>query len=141
MKPLPDAVKRFLTDAPVCRIASARADGTPHAIPVCPVFDGKSSIYIDITGEGVTARGFRENARITALFDEYFDDWRKLKAVVLKCDAIVVPEDDVDRVWAMIRAKYPQSEASGWGPRLTLGIDIRSWTEWGILTPNEYKKD
>ena len=87
MNPLRDAVMSFLAAATVWRIASVRADGAPHIIPVGPVFDGDATVYVDIAKDGVTARALAGSGRMTAIFDEYCDDWSKLKAVIVRCRA------------------------------------------------------
>lgn len=57
MEPLPAAVKEFVREARVCRIATVRASGEPHVIPVCPVFDGDATVYVDIGQKYASARG------------------------------------------------------------------------------------
>jgi nitroimidazol reductase NimA-like FMN-containing flavoprotein (pyridoxamine 5'-phosphate oxidase superfamily) len=131
VKPLPDNIKDFLRDAPVCRIATVRPDGTPHAIPVCPVFDG-SYLYIDLDGEGTSASGVKENGWITVLFDEYSDDWSKLRAVVLRTKAEQIDGDWQEVAWQMIREKFPQHSQVDWEPRMTLALTIRNWSQWGF---------
>ncbi len=124
MKPLPDAVKKFIASAPVCRLATARASGHPHIIPVCPAFDADSStLYIDLTRRGASARALRENDRLAVLIDEYDDDWSRLKAVILHCRAQPVEGEELDQAWELFRAKFPQGEGF-WNPRLTLALRI-----------------
>jgi nitroimidazol reductase NimA-like FMN-containing flavoprotein (pyridoxamine 5'-phosphate oxidase superfamily) len=132
-KPLPPAVKSFLDGAHVCRISSVGDGGAPHVIPVCPVFDGESTVYVDIGEDDVTAVAVRSNPRIAVLFDEYDDDWAKLRKVLLKCTAEAVTGDAQQAVWERIRAKYPQYATVGWRPRLTLALRIKSWTQTNLL--------
>ena len=70
MEPIADAVKEFIRAAPVCRIATARANGQPHAIPVCPAFDGEATLYVDLTRHGASAKALRKNPRVAVLVDE-----------------------------------------------------------------------
>ena len=141
MKPLPDAVRGFLAAATVCRIATVRSDGTPHIIPVCPAFDSEHTVYVDVAKDGVTARALTANNRITAIFDEYHDDWSKLKAVILRCRAEVLDGGDLDRAWNLFREKYPQGQAIGWAARHTLALRIGGWTEWGLVHPLGYQPE
>lgn len=136
--PLPAVVKAFIDRAPVCRIATVHPNGGPQLIPVCPAFDGDSTVYVDIATEGVTASAFRSNPLVTALFDEYNDDWSKLQAVVLRCRAEAVTSAELDNAWEILRAKFPQGAATGWSPRLTLALRVQSWTEWGLVSPVSY---
>lgn len=57
--PLPNAVKEYVAAAPVCRIATVRAGGEPHVIPVCPVFDGDATVYVDLDPKSATAAALR----------------------------------------------------------------------------------
>lgn len=141
MKPLPEAVTSFLAAATVCRIASVKADGSPHVIPVCPAFDGDATVYVDVTKGGVTAGALAGNDRITAIFDEYYDDWSKLKAVILRCRAEVLHGSELDAAWNLLRQKYPQGQAIGWEARHTLALRIGNWTEWGIAHPLGYQPE
>ena len=113
MEPLPEAVREFVAAARVCRIASVRPDGEPHAIPVCPVFDGESTVYVDIGSRYTTAEAFRANPRIAVLIDEYDDDWSRLKGVLLRCTMEEATGEERDRAWAMIREKFPQYKPIG----------------------------
>jgi len=141
MEPLPEAVREFVAAARVCRIASVRPDGTPHVIPVCPVFDGDATLYVDLASHGVSAAAFRSNPSITVLIDEYHDDWSKLQAVILRCRAEELAGEEMERAWAMIREKFPQYVTVDWQPRLTLALRIDGWTEWGLAVPPKYEPE
>lgn len=132
MEPLPEAVRRFVEAAPVCRIATVRPSGEPHVIPVCPVFDGESTVYVDVGDRSATAGGVLETGQVTALFDEYDDDWSKLKGVVLRCRARVTDGKEKERAWSMIREKFPQYASVNWEPRLTLALEPYDWRQWGV---------
>ena len=132
MEPLPEEVKRFVTNARVCRIASVRSGGTPHIIPVCPVFDGDATVYVDIGERYTTAEALRANPSIAVLIDEYDDDWTKLKAVLLSCRVQEAVGEEKERAWGMIREKFPSYEGIGWVPRFTLALHIHDWRQWGI---------
>ena len=116
-------------------------DGTPHVIPVCPAFDGEATVYVDIAGRGVSAAAFRSHPSLTAIIDEYHDDWSKLQAVILRCRAEELTGEDLERAWALFREKYPQGEPWGWAPRLTLALRVYGWTEWGIGEPIAYEPE
>ena len=141
MKPLPEAVKEFIAAARVCRIASVRPDGTPHVIPVCPVFDGDSTLYVDLASHGVSAAAFRSNPNITVLIDEYHNDWSKLQAVILRCRAEELAGEELERAWVLFHEKFPRGELIGWSARLTLALRIGGWTEWGIAEPLPYEPE
>jgi len=132
VKPIPDAVKSYIAEASVLRLATVPASGDPHIIPVCPAFDGDSTVFVDVAVDGVTAMAIAGNPSVTVIIDEYDDDWSKLKAVIMRCRAEPLADQELQAAWELFRARYPQGKAVGWEPRLTLGLRIRSWTEWGI---------
>jgi nitroimidazol reductase NimA-like FMN-containing flavoprotein (pyridoxamine 5'-phosphate oxidase superfamily) len=129
---LPATVRRYVTAAQVCRIATASADGEPHVIPVCPVFDGAGILYVDIGPGYRTAKHIAANPRVTVLIDDYFDDWSKLRRVILRCRARRATAAERDGAWRRIRRKFPESKAIDWQPRLTLALRIESWRQEGI---------
>lgn len=127
MDPLPEPVRTFISGAPVCRIATVRDGGAPHLIPVCPVFDGESTVYVDIGDRSASAEGVRASALVAVLIDHYEDDWTNLKAVLLHCRAEIVNGEEKDQAWEMIREKFPQYSSVDWNPRLTLALRIHDW--------------
>jgi len=131
---MPPSVRDYIAAGRVCRIATIRADGRIHLIPVCPVFDGHD-LYIDIGENDVTARDLRRDPRITVLIDDYDDDWTRLKKVILYCTARPAGPDAQARAWDLIRAKYPQYSTVNWRPRLTLALTIDRWRQEGVVCP------
>jgi len=89
-------------------------------------------VFIDVARDGVSAKAIAGNPSVTVVIDEYDHNWSKLKAVILRCNAEPLEGDELLSAWELFRAKFPQGEAVGWAPRLSLGLRIRSWTEWGI---------
>jgi nitroimidazol reductase NimA-like FMN-containing flavoprotein (pyridoxamine 5'-phosphate oxidase superfamily) len=140
MEPMPEAIREFVRTARVCRIATVRADGSPHLIPVCPVFDG-TALFIDIGRRYATAEGVMANGRLAVLIDEYSDDWSKLKAVLLRGRAEPVEGEERDRAWELIREKFPQYKPIGWAPRLTLALRIEDWRQWGLTDPPKHEPE
>ena len=101
-QPLPQVVKDFIAGARVCRIATVRPNGEPHVIAVCPVFDGESTVYVDIGRDYVTAKNVEGERRGTVLIDEYSEDWDQLKGVVLRCEAEPVSGAERDAAWRIV---------------------------------------
>jgi nitroimidazol reductase NimA-like FMN-containing flavoprotein (pyridoxamine 5'-phosphate oxidase superfamily) len=132
VEPLPDALKRYIADAPVCRIATVRPGGAPHVIPVCPVFDGDATVYIDIGPQSATAAALRHEPRIAVLFDEYHDDWSRLRKVLLSCRTEEATGAERDAAWVRIREKFPQYAGIDWHPRQTMALRIQSWLQEGF---------
>jgi len=132
MEPLPDAIKQYIAGAPVCRIATVRPNGEPHVIPVCPVFDGDATVYVDLDPRSATAAALRANPRIAVLIDDYHDDWSKLRKVLLRCTAEPVSGAEQDAAWARIRQKFPQHATIDWSPRLTVALRVYEWLQEGF---------
>ncbi len=131
-KPIPDAVREYIAAAPVCRIATVRPSGEPHVIPVCPVFDGDETLYVDLGPNSVTASGVRAEPRVTVLIDDYHDDWTRLRKVLLRCTARPVEGAEQAAAWDRIRTKFPQYTTVDWKPRLTVALRIREWMQEGF---------
>jgi len=132
MEPLPDAIKQYIAGARVCRIATVRPSGEPHVIPVCPVFDGDTTVHVDLDPRSVTAAALRSTPRITVLIDDYHDDWSKLRKVLLRCTAEPIVGGERDAAWARIRQKFPQHAEISWEPRLTVALRIYDWLSEGF---------
>jgi PPOX class probable F420-dependent enzyme len=129
---MPDAVRSFVAQAPVCRLATASPSGDPHVVPVCPVFDGNQTLYVDVGLRSRNARNVIANPAVQVVLDEYNDDWSLLRGVLLSCRAERADGDERDHAWSMIREKFPQYKRIKWEPRLTLALRIVSWTSWGF---------
>ena len=130
---LPSGVRRYIAQARVCRLATASPDGEPHVIPLCPVFDGVDTLYVDIGPGYRTAKQLAANPRATVLIDDYFDDWSALRRVILRCRVRRARTAERDAAWRRIRRKFPQSKAIDWQPRLTLALRIESWRQEGVI--------
>lgn len=131
--PLAPAVRRYITQAHVCRVATASSDGAPHVIPVCPVYDGHRTLYIDIGPEYRTAHHIAENPRAVVLIDDYFDNWSRLRRAILRCHVREARGVERDTAWRRIRRKFPQYRGVGWQPRLTLALEIDAVRHEGIV--------
>ena len=141
MDAIPDAIKEFVREARVCRIATVLPSGEPHAIPVCPVFDGDATVYVDIGRKYASAAGVIANGKVAVLIDHYDDDWALLKGVLLRCGAEVIEGEERDRAWEMIRAKFPTYSSVGWEPRMTLALRVYNWRQWGITEAPKYEAE
>jgi nitroimidazol reductase NimA-like FMN-containing flavoprotein (pyridoxamine 5'-phosphate oxidase superfamily) len=130
--PFTDAVKRYVGSAQVCRIATVRANGEPHVIPVCPVFDGDSTLYVDLGARSASALAIQHEPRVAVLIDEYHDDWSRLRKVLLRCEATRVTGAEQASAWRLIRQKFPQYVTVDWKPRLTLALRVVNWLQEGV---------
>ena len=109
----------MLREARVGRLATAGAEGQPHVIPVCFVFDGRS-IYspIDEKPKRSLPRGLRRirnieaNPRVALVVDHYEEDWRQLRYLLVMGSAqLLEAGTEHARAIALLREKYPQYRA------------------------------
>jgi PPOX class probable F420-dependent enzyme len=119
------AKKPLLISAEICarleveriaRLATLDADGRPHLIPICFVWDG-SVFYtaIDHKPKRVAPtrlarmKNIRESPEVALLVDHYDEDWTRLWYVLVRGKAALV-SSPVERKRAIkrLRAKYPQ---------------------------------
>ncbi len=108
--------RAFLHQARVGRLATASAEGEPHVIPVCFVFDG-TCLYsaIDAKPKRVAVPrlrrllNLRANPRASLVVDHYDEDWARLRYVLVIGRAeILEAGPDRERALTFLREKYPQ---------------------------------
>lgn len=129
---LPEAVRSFIARASVLRMASASATNEPHVVPLCPVYDSEKTLYVDVGHDSINARNIRANPSVEIVIDEYHDNWARLQGVILLCNARAAGEYECDAAWQLIHEKFPQYRSINWEPRLTLALEIKSWSAWGF---------
>jgi len=119
----PEQLQR-LKAAPVGRLSTAGASGTPHVIPVCFALDWDGSsgaIYIVLDQKPKRAaltrlrrvRNILENPRAALVVDHYDPDWTQLWYILLSGTARLLedgPGESEERRQAIrqLRQKYPQ---------------------------------
>jgi PPOX class probable F420-dependent enzyme len=131
--------RAFLHQARVGHLATASAEGEPHVVPVCFVFDG-TYLYsaIDAKPKRVTAsrlrrlQNLRANPRASLLVDRYDEDWTRLRYVLVAGRAeILETGPDRERALDLLREKYPQYRSMaefGQGPVIRLTPKrVTSW--------------
>ena len=105
---LSPAEARFVSDARVGHVGTARAGQWPHVVPVCHVLDGDRIVIASAYDRKIA--DLRENASITYCVDAYSEDWDAgLAQVVMSGEAYLVesgPEFDRDR--NLLYEKFPQ---------------------------------
>ncbi len=104
------AEREFLETARVARLATAAPDGAPHAVPICPYFE-KGLFYLGTDRETAKVRNIRANPRVALVFDDYTEDWRHLRGVLVEGEARVVAGRAFRFVRARLYRKFPQYEA------------------------------
>ncbi len=140
--PLAPHVRTFVEQRRVARLATADAQGRPHAIPIVYALDASHLYFaLDAKPKSVPPERLRrvrniiENPRVAIIIDDYREDWRRLAYVLLEGDAALLPDgDERERALALLRAKYRQYR----GPRLpsdapVVRVTIHRAVSWGAV--------
>jgi PPOX class probable F420-dependent enzyme len=133
----PDEARRRLTAARIARLATVRADGRPHVVPVVFAFDGEvvRTIADPKPKRGLDLlrhRNIAANPAVSLLVDEYTESWKAIWWVRADGEGHVVEEGpERDEAIRQLRAKYPQyaewTEPFG-AATLVRVARITSWT-------------
>jgi PPOX class probable F420-dependent enzyme len=109
----------LLRDARVARLGTADAGGQPLVVPVCYVFDG-AQVYSAIDAKPKRTRQLRrlrniaENPRVSLVVDEYDEEWRRLRWVIVQGHADVLTGGaEHARGLELLLLKYPQYRRLG----------------------------
>jgi coenzyme F420-0:L-glutamate ligase / coenzyme F420-1:gamma-L-glutamate ligase len=132
---------RFIHAARVAHLATAGADGQPHVVPICFVFDGKH-FYSPIDEKPKRnapqklkrLKNIRENSRVSLVIDRYDEDWTKLGYVLVFGTARILSRGEKHRkAVTLLRRKYPQYRSMAIHQRPIIVIKPTRATSWGSL--------
>jgi coenzyme F420-0:L-glutamate ligase/coenzyme F420-1:gamma-L-glutamate ligase len=133
------ADERMLRRARVAHLATADREGRPHVIPVCLVSEG-GVLYsaIDEKPKRASPRALRRvrnieaNPRVALVVDEYSEDWRRLRYVLVRGTAAVIDPGSEEHARAIrrLRRKYPQYRAMRLEERPVLRITPQRVVAW-----------
>ena len=132
----------FLTRQRVARLATADADGSPHAIPVCFAFDGRTlHIALDEKPKDIPAarlkrvRNILENPRVALVADRYTEDWDLLAYVMVRGRATLLQTGTDEHAAAvrLLRGKYHQYERMRLEENPVISIRPERVASWGAL--------
>jgi PPOX class probable F420-dependent enzyme len=130
-----DALRARFGAAPVARLATVRADGTPHVVPVCfavdvdtvvSVVDGKPKRTPDL----LRLANVRAHPAVSLVVDHYEDDWTRLWWVRADGEAAVVEggEEHVRAVDRLVEKYAPYRAARPQGAVIV--VRVRRWVGW-----------
>jgi PPOX class probable F420-dependent enzyme len=128
-------VKSRFAEARVARLATVRADGRPHIVPVCFVVVGETAwSAVDAkpkrTNDLVRLDNVRATGHATLLVDHWDEDWTQLWWVRAGGPARVVEDGSHEpAVIDALRAKYPQYATHALDGPL-LAVELREWRTW-----------
>jgi PPOX class probable F420-dependent enzyme len=131
-----------VADARVARLATVRADGAPHLVPICFALEPDGETVVSIV-DGKPKRSdwlqrlenVRANPAVSLLVDHYDDDWTQLWWVRVGGTAEVCdggPEHE--RAVELLTAKYPQYRARQ-PTGAVLRITLERWNGWTGAPP------
>jgi PPOX class probable F420-dependent enzyme len=110
----------MLVEARVGRLATADAAGRPLVVPVCYAYDG-TAVYsaIDAKPKRLSDRRLRRvrnieaNPQVSLVVDDYDEDWRRLRYVIVEGRAriLALEADPFAAAVRLLVAKYPQYRA------------------------------
>ena len=132
-------VTRFVRSARIAHLATADANGQPHVIPICFVFDGKNFYSsIDEKPKRVSPvklkrlRNIAENSNVALVIDRYDEDWRKLAYVLIFGKARLLRRGKThQQVVKSLRRKYGQYRAMAIQERPMIAIMPKQIVVWG----------
>ncbi|QIN85071.1 TIGR03668 family PPOX class F420-dependent oxidoreductase [Rubrobacter tropicus] len=132
----------FLVRQRVARLATADAEGRPHAVPVCFAHaPGAVYIALDEKPKDVPAtrlkrvRNIRENPDVALIADRYAEDWNLLAFVMVRGRAGLIEPGAGEHAAAvrLLRGKYHQYEGMRIEQNPIIAIRPESVAAWGAL--------
>jgi PPOX class probable F420-dependent enzyme len=128
-------MQRRVRDARVGRLATLRADGRPHLVPVCFALEA-DVLYSAVDEKPKRSKRLKrlENIRnrpdVAVIVDHYDEDWSRLWWVRLEGTARVL-DDGAERehALALLRSKYEQYRSQPpTGP--VIAVRVERWRGW-----------
>ena len=129
----------FIRAARLAHLATAGADGQPHVIPVCFVFDGKH-FYSPIDEKPKRTRpaklkrvtNIQANAQAALVIDRYSENWKRLAYVLIRGKAEILHRGAAHaEAVRRLRRKYPQYRQMALDTRPMIQITPIRWILWG----------
>jgi len=98
----------FLNKQIAGRVATASSKGELHVVPVCYVFYN-GNIYFATDYGAKKVRNLKENRKISIIIDQYFEDWSKLKGILIQGEAELLDKGpEFAKIRDLLYKKYPQ---------------------------------
>jgi PPOX class probable F420-dependent enzyme len=121
--------------ARVARLATLRADGRPHLVPICFTLESET-LYSAVDEKPKRSKrlqrleNIRRRSDVAVLVDHYEEDWSRLWWVRLDGTATVLEEGpELERALALLTAKYEQYRAE---PPVSpvIAVRVERWRGW-----------
>ena len=106
---------KFLISERVARLATINiADESPHLVPVCFAFDGKT-IVTTLQAKCKRLKNMRQRSKVAILVDKYVEEkgkWKVLCGLLIYGDAKILTfsknREEFMYCWKLLIRKYPQ---------------------------------
>lgn len=103
-------VADFIARQRVGYLATVYPDGRPHVVPISPVLDLDRLVFAT-ERDTQKVSNLEGNPFVAIGFDEYDEDWTKLRQVVVHGEAYVIDSGfEFERDRTLLYEKYPQYE-------------------------------
>ncbi|CAN5685188.1 hypothetical protein BH24ACT21_BH24ACT21_01440 [soil metagenome] len=132
----------FLVHQRVARLATADANGEPHAVPVCFAYrPGAIYIALDEKPKDVPPtrlkriRNILENPKVALIADRYTENWSLLAFVMVRGTAELIEPETEEHAAAvrLLRGKYQQYERMKIDETPVIAIHPEKTASWGAL--------
>ena len=132
----------FLVRQRVARLATADAEGRPHAVPVCFAYrTGTIYIALDEKPKDVPpdrlkrVRNILKNPDVALIADRYAEDWGRLAFIMVRGRAGLLEPGAEEHAAAvrLLRGKYHQYEEMKIGENPVIAVRPESVASWGAL--------
>jgi PPOX class probable F420-dependent enzyme len=133
-------MRRRFAAARVARLATVRADGRPHVVPICFAVDGDRVVSLvddkpKRSLELTRLANVRRQPAVSVLVDEYDDDWSRLWWVRADGSATVIDEGaEYGHAADLLATKYAQYAhyRDVRPPGAVLVITVERWSGWAF---------
>jgi len=116
------------------RLATIDEDGRPHVVPVSPVLEEDQLLFAS-DEESAKVRNIRRNPHVAIVFDDYLEDWGRLRPIMIRGTARVL---DHGPEWERVRgllyrkfAQYPELSPIEPGSSVIVEVEIEAISESG----------
>lgn len=129
------AEAEFVAERPVAALATTYPDGLPHVVPICPVLDLDHLVFAT-EPDTQKVLNLRSSPFVSVGFDEYLEDWTRLRQVIVHGEATLLDGGfEWRRDRQLLYDKYPQYEAGSpivEGSTFIVEVRIDRLSSWGF---------
>jgi len=134
-KPIPGKELAFIRAQRVARVATVGRDLEPHNVPVCTVAIG-GKLYFASEANARKIRNLFHSPRVALVFDEYDEDWKKLRGVMVVGEATIIERGPAfHRARLALYRKYKQyrkMEPIVEGESVIVAVTPEKTFAWGL---------